>query len=195
VADRSRLESDRRETYRGFESRPLCAAKTNEVPSQPRRGGDGRGGGCVVEASEAQYRMAPLVVARFVGAYLILFAVLMLGGTVVVALAGLGPDLLVVVLAAGLLGLIGLAWWLRTRVSIVRLSATGYRVSLIRGAGVKEARWSEVEDAVATQPDAGPCVVLRLKDGRTTTIPMELLAADKDDFARDVRDHLGRAAR
>jgi hypothetical protein len=142
-----------------------------------------------------EYQMAPLVVARFVGAYLILFAVVILAGTVVVAAAGLEPDLLVVLLAAGLLGLIGLAWWLRTRLSVVRLSATGYRVALVRGAGVKEARWSEVEDAVATQPDAGPCVVLRLRDGRSTTIPMQLLAADKDDFARDVRAHLGRASR
>jgi hypothetical protein len=141
------------------------------------------------------YRMAPLVVARFVGAYLVLFAVLMLVGTLVVALAGWGPDILVVLLAAGLVGLFALAWWLRSRVSVVRLSATGYRVALVRGAGVKEARWSEVEDAVATKPDAGPCVVLRLKDGRSTTIPTDLLAADKDDFARDVRDHLSRAAR
>jgi hypothetical protein len=139
--------------------------------------------------------MAPLVVARFVGAYLILFAVLILGSTFVVAMAGVGPDILVVLLVLGLLGLSALAWWLRTRLSVVRLSATGYRVSLVRGAGVKEARWSEVEDAVATQPDAGPCVVLRLKDGRSTTIPTDLLAADKDDFARDVRDHLGRATR
>jgi hypothetical protein len=146
-------------------------------------------------SAPVDYRMSPLVVARFVGAYLILFALLMLVSTVVVAVAGLGPDLLVVLLAAGLLGLIGLAWWLRNRVSVVRLSPTGYRVSMVRGTGVKEARWSEVQDAVATQPDAGPCVVLRLKDGRSTTVPTQLLAADKDVFARDVRDHLARAAR
>jgi len=146
------------------------------------------------EAVPVDYRMAPLVVARFVGAYLIVFAVVVLAGTVVVAAAGLGPDLLVVVLAVGLLGLIGLAWWLRTRLSLVRLTATGYQVRFVRGAGTKEARWSEVEDAVATQPQDVPCVVLRLKDGRSTTIPVQLLAADKDDFARDVRDHLTRAA-
>ena len=151
----------------------------------------------MAETSEARvdYRMAPLVVARFVGAYLILFAALILAATVVVAVAGLGPDLLVVLLAAGLLGLIGLAWWLRARVSVVRLAPTGYRVRLVRGAGAKEGRWSEVEDAVAIQPQDVACVVLRLKDGRSTTIPVELLAADKDDFARDVRDHLRRAAR
>ncbi len=150
----------------------------------------------MTETSEpVDYRMAPLVVARFVGAYLILFAVLILAGTVAVAVAGLGPDLLVVLLAVGLLGLLGLAWWLRARVSMVRLTSTGYRVRLVRGAGAKEARWSEVEDAVATQPQDIACVVLRLKDGRSTTIPVELLAADKDDFARDVRDHLRRACR
>ncbi|RHW25817.1 hypothetical protein D0Z08_17400 [Nocardioides immobilis] len=148
------------------------------------------------EASDpVDYRMSPLVVARFVGAYLILFAVLVLVGTLVVAAAGLGPDLLVVLLAVGLLGLLGLAWWLRTQVSVVRLTETGYRVRMVRGAGVTEARWSEVEDAVATQPQAVACVVFRLKDGRSTIIPVDLLAADKDDFARDVRDHLSRAAR
>lgn len=148
------------------------------------------------EASNpVDYRMAPLVVARFVGAYLIGFAGLILAGTLVVALAGMGPDLLVVLLGVGLLGLLGLAWWLRTRVSVVRLTAAGYRVRMVRGAGVKEARWSEVEDAVATQPQGVACVVLRLKDGRSTTIPVDLLAADKDDFARDVRDHLQQAGR
>lgn len=176
MADRNRLESGRRETYRGFESRPLCV--------------DERAVGDSVE-----YRMAPLVVARFVGAYLVLFALVILVATVVVAVAGLGPDLIVVLLVVGLLGLIGLAWWLRGRASVVRLTEAGYRVRLVRGAGVKEARWAEVEDAVATQPQGVACVVLRLKDGRSTTIPVELLAADKDAFARDVRDHLARAAR
>jgi len=32
--------------------------------------------------------------------------------------------------------------------------------------------------------------VLRLRDGRSTTIPVQLVAGDKDDFARDVRTHL-----
>jgi len=148
-----------------------------------------------MEASDAvDYRMSPLVVARFVGAYLIVFAVVILASTLVVAAVGLGPDLLVVLLVVGLLGLVALARWLR-RVSVVRLTEQGYRVRMVRGAGVTEARWTEVEDAVATQPQAVACVVLRLKDGRSTTIPVDLLASDKDDFARDVRAHLSRAAR
>jgi hypothetical protein len=193
VADRNRLESGRRETYRGFESRPLCVTENERSEASGSSGGDGRGGGCVSTSDPVDYRMAPLVVARFVGAYLIVFAALILASTIAVAVAGLGPDLLVVLLAVGLLGLAGLAWWLRTRVSGVRLTASGYQVRLVRGAGAKEAKWTEVEDAVATQPQDVPCVVLRLKDGRSTTIPVQLLAADKDDFARDVRDHLQRA--
>jgi len=35
-------------------------------------------------------------------------------------------------------------------------------------------------------------VVLRLRDGRTTTIPVEALAADREAFARDVRLRLAR---
>jgi hypothetical protein len=146
-------------------------------------------------AAATEYRLAPTVVARFVGAYLIVFAVVLLAATAVVAVVGLNGDLLVVVLGLGLLGLIGTSWWLRTRLSVVRLTASGYRVRLVRGAGVHEARWNEVEDAVAAAPRGIPCVVLRLKDGRSTTIPVQVLAADKDAFAREVRDRLRQAAR
>lgn len=141
------------------------------------------------------YRLAPPVMARFVGAYLILLAVLLLVVTGLVATLELNADLLVVVLGVGLLGLIGLSWWLRSGLVVVRLTEAGYRVRAIRAAGATEARWSEVEDAVAASPSGIECVVLRLRDGRSTTIPVQLVAADKDEFARDVRAHLERAAR
>jgi hypothetical protein len=35
-------------------------------------------------------------------------------------------------------------------------------------------------------------VVLRLRDGRTTTIPVQMLAVDREAFVRDVQDHLQR---
>ena len=140
------------------------------------------------------YRLAPPVMARFVGAYLILLAVVLLAVTALVAVLDLNADLLVLVLGVGLLGLIGLGWWLRSRLVVVRLTDAGYRVRAIRAAGVTEARWNEVEDAVAATPQGFECVVLRLRDGRSTTIPVQLVAGDKDEFARDVRAHLERAA-
>jgi hypothetical protein len=35
-------------------------------------------------------------------------------------------------------------------------------------------------------------VVLHLRDGRTTTIPVEALAADREEFVRDLQEHLQR---
>lgn len=141
------------------------------------------------------YRLAPPVMARFVGAYLVLLALVLLVVTAVVVAADLTADLLVLVLGVGVLGLIALAWWLRSRLVVVRLTDAGYQVRMIRAAGATEARWSEVEDAVAATPSGIDCLVLRLRDGRSTTIPVQLVAGDKDDFARDVREHLRRAAR
>ncbi len=141
------------------------------------------------------YRLAPPVMARLVGAYLVLLALVLLACTAAAVALDWPGDLLVVVLAVGLLGLIGLSWWLRSRLVVVRLTEAGYRVRMIRVAGVTEARWSEVEDAVAASPRDIECLVLRLRDGGSTTIPVQLVAADKDDFARDVRRHLKRAAR
>jgi hypothetical protein len=35
-------------------------------------------------------------------------------------------------------------------------------------------------------------VVLHLRDGRTTTIPVAALAADREEFVRDLQAHLQR---
>ena len=136
------------------------------------------------------YRLAPLLIARYVGLYLVLLAVVMFAATVVVAAAGWATISLVVLLVAGLAGLFVLGWWLRSRVTVVHLDEAGYRVSMVRGAGVKEARWDAVEDAVTADVRGFPCVVIRLREGGSTTIPVQALAVDQDDFARDVRARL-----
>ena len=138
----------------------------------------------------SDYRLAPLLIARFVGFYLVVLAALLFAATAVVAAADLPTVSLVVLLGGGLVGLFVLAWWLRSRVSVVHLDTTGYRVTMVRGAGVREGRWSDVEDAVTAAVRGFPCVVLRLRDGRTTTIPVQALAVDPDDFARDVQERL-----
>lgn len=138
------------------------------------------------------HRLAPLVTARFVGLGLVLLAVVMFAGTALVAATGLPPDLLVVLLVLGVLGVFALGWWLRSRAYVVRLRPEGYRVGLVRGAGVREERWGSVEDAVATESRGTPVVVLRLRDGRTTTIPVAVLAVERDDFVRELQGYLQR---
>jgi hypothetical protein len=78
------------------------------------------------------------------------------------------------------------------RAVVVRLDDRGYQVRLVRGAGVHRAGWKEVEDVAATRVAGDRCVVLRLRDGRTTTIPVDLLAGSSDDFVRDLQQHLNR---
>ncbi len=145
----------------------------------------------VVSTIEATlYPLAPTVVARFVGLGLVLLAIVMFAGTALVAGLDLPPDLLVALLALGVGGVGVLAWWLRSRAWVVRLTPEGYAVRLVRGAGVSEARWTAVEDAVTVTRHDVPCIVLRLRDGRTTTIPVGVLATDKEEFVRELQEHL-----
>ncbi len=136
------------------------------------------------------YPLAPLFVARFVGLGLVALAVLMFVGTTAVALTGAPPDILVGLVLVGLAGVFALAWWLRSRAWVMRCTDEGYAVRLVRGAGVTEARWAAVEDAVTTSRHDIPCVVLRLRDGRTTTIPVGVLAVDKDQVVRELQARL-----
>lgn len=138
------------------------------------------------------YHLAPAVVARFVGLALVGLALLLFVGTAVVALAGLPADLLVLVVLLGVVGCVTLGWWLRARAWVLRCTDDGYRVRLVRGAGVTEARWSAVEDAVTTVRHDVACVELRLRDGRATIIPVGVLAVDREEFVRELQARLQR---
>jgi hypothetical protein len=141
------------------------------------------------------YRLAPHVAVRFVGLYLVLLAVLVFVTTAVVMAVGWSSSVLLVVALVGLAGLAATGWWLRGRAYILRAAPDGYTVRMVRGAGVKAARWTQVEDAVTTTIHDQPCVVLRLKDGGTTTIPVSVLAVDREQFVRELQRHLQRGHR
>jgi hypothetical protein len=150
------------------------------VPSRPTR----------ASLPPTTFRLAPAVVARLVGLALVLAAVLVFAGTALVAGLDLPADLLVVLVVVCVGGIGLLAWWLRNRAWVLSCTREGYVVRLVRGAGEKQARWAEVEDAVTTTRHDVPCVVLRLRDGRTTTIPVGVLAVDKEQFVRELQERL-----
>ena len=138
------------------------------------------------------YRLAPAVAARLLGAVLVAVAALILLSTVAIAVFELHTIVLLVPVALTILLLVGAWWGWRQKGWIARLTPEGYRVQWVRGVGTASGRWKDVEDAVATTVADSPVVVLRLRDGRTTTIPVEMLAVDRETFVRDVQEHLQR---
>lgn len=144
------------------------------------------------DQSPVEYRLSPAVVARLYGLGLVALALVMFAGTALVAWTGVNADVLVILVAAGVIAIFAGGWYLRSRAYVLRCTKHGYRVRLVRGAGVREARWTDVEDAVTTVRRGHPCVELRLRDGRTTTIPAGLLAIDKEQFVRELQQHLQR---
>lgn len=138
-------------------------------------------------------RLAPAVAARLVGLAFLVLAVTTFAVTALVLIVGWAPDLIVLVLVVELVAVFVGAGWLRSRAYVVRLDDRGYSVRLVRGAGVQDGRWSEVTEAVAAHPRDVPCLVLKRSDGTTTSIPVGMLAIDRDDFAREVGTRLTRA--
>jgi hypothetical protein len=144
----------------------------------------------VTPSEHTDYRLAPAFVAQLLGLALVGLALLLFAGTAVIAIGGLPADLLIVVVLGCVAAATGFAWWLRRRAWVLRCTDDGYRVRLVRGAGVREERWSQVDDAVTTYRRDVACLELRLRDGRTTTIPVGVLAVDKDQFVRDLQGRL-----
>jgi hypothetical protein len=96
------------------------------------------------------------------------------------------------VVVVAVLGVLALAAALWRLAPVVRLDEVGYEVRWVRGAGVRQGRWSDVEDVLATTVADARVVVLRRRDGQTTTIPVGILAGSADDFVRDLQQHLNR---
>jgi hypothetical protein len=151
-----------------------------------------RGEICGVTETATVYRLAPAVTARLVGVLLCAVAVLILVSTIAIAVFDLHTVFLLVPVALTVIVLASSWWTWRQQGWIARLTEEGYRIQWVRGVGAASGRWKDVEDAVTTTVADAPVVVLRLRDGRTTTIPVEMLAVDREAFVRDIQQHLQR---
>jgi hypothetical protein len=139
----------------------------------------------------SDYRLSPALGARLVGLLVVALAVLIFVVTGVVAALDLHTLVLVPVALVVLAVVFGVGALVRGA-TVVHFDDDGYRVRLIRGAGVKAAGWKEVSKAGTATRRGVRCVVLHLRDGRTTTIPVDAVAADREAFARDLQAHLQR---
>ena len=154
------------------------------MPAEPARQDD--------EGHVSDYHLATAIGIRIVGALLVLLALLLAVVTVVVAVAGLSIAVLVAAAVVGVVAVFAVGHLVTRTIAVVHLGPEGYRVRMVGGVGVASARWTEVNQAVVATPGGVPVVVLKLTDARTTTIPVTLLSADREDFVRDLQAHLQR---
>lgn len=147
------------------------------------------------DAVSSDYRLAPHVAARLLGISLLLLGGLVFVASALIVLFAIPGAVLTVAVVVCVIGVFGVGWFLTRRAIIVQTTAEGYRVRFVRGAGAKQGRWSDVEEVVTDTIAGAPCVILRLRDGRATTIPVEVLAVDREQFVRDLGAHLTKGSR
>jgi hypothetical protein len=137
----------------------------------------------------SDYRFAPPLVVRFLGLVLAALGLLTVLAVTLAALLDV-PSAVSVVVVVVVLAVVATGLVLTRLTPLVHLDDAGYRVRLLRGAGVRAARWRDVEDVVTATVHGHDCVVLRLRDGRTTTVPVAVLDAPREVFVQDLRSHL-----
>jgi hypothetical protein len=141
---------------------------------------------------DTAYAFSQAILVRSMGALLLVSGIVVFAAavlTIVASMPGLALTVIVVLTAVAVVG--GAAWMARLR-TMVRFDSDGYQVRGLRGAGVKQARWRDVEDVVTTTAAGQDAVVLRLRDGRTTTVPVGVLEVPAQTFVDDLRSRLDR---
>jgi hypothetical protein len=144
----------------------------------------------VTTTGTRDYRLARALRARLLGALLAALGVVVLVLTAALAVAGVSGGVVVAVAAVVVLGaalaavLLGRGWY------VVRLDDTGYRIRFVRGVGQPHARWTDVADLTTAVVSGTPCVVLRLRNGSSSTVPVELIEGDREAFVDELQRRL-----
>lgn len=137
------------------------------------------------------YRLSPALTARLLGLTLLGGALLVALATLLIAITDVHTIVLLVPVVLVVVTLVAVMAWSSSWA--VRLTDDGYQVRRLRNAGTTAARWREVEDLVATTVEGVPCIALRLRDGRSTTLPVGALHVDPTELGRTIGEHLNRA--
>jgi hypothetical protein len=78
--------------------------------------------------------------------------------------------------------------------TVLRLDASGYRVSRQSGAnGTRRAAWTDVQRVRQEQRDGREYVVVQLRTGASTQIPVRAVATSREEWIADLDDRLNRA--
>lgn len=136
--------------------------------------------------------LAPALRARILGAGIVVVAVVLLALVLLawlLSLPGTVVTVVVVVVVAALAALLGLllpAHW------VLRLDEDGFRIRGLRSAEATSARWSDVLDVRVATVEGVRCSVIRLRDGRTATLPVDVLGGDPEELVHVIAAQLDR---
>lgn len=136
------------------------------------------------------YGLAPALRARLLGTSLAAIGLVVLLAAVVVTLADLPVGVLTGLVVLAVVAVVALGAALGPRRYVVRLDDTGYRVRFVRGVGRNRARWTDVLDLTTAVVSGEPCVVLRLRDGGSSTVPVAVIEGDREEFVDELQRRL-----
>lgn len=136
------------------------------------------------------YGLAPALRARLLGVSLAVIGLVLGVAAVVVALTGLPDTVLTGLVVLAVLGIAVLGLLLVRRPYVVRLDDLGYRIRFVRGAGRSGARWTDVLDLTTAVVSGTECVVLRLRDGGSSTLPVNVIEGDREEFVDELQRRL-----
>jgi hypothetical protein len=139
------------------------------------------------------YPLARAVRVRLLGSFLAVLGLLVLVMTVVLAAVQPSSGVVAAAVVAVAVIVVTTGFALGRQWYVVRLDDTGYRVRFVRGVGRSQARWTEVEDLTTALAAGTECVVLRLRNGDASTVPVNLIEGDREAFVDELQRRLDAA--
>jgi hypothetical protein len=138
------------------------------------------------------FALAPALRARLLGSGLVAVGTVVVLGMLLTWIADLPTAFVTGLVVLAVVGLLVLGFLVGVRHWVLRLDGLGYRVRALRSAEARSARWSDVLDLQATTRNGHRCVVLRLRDGRTTTLPVDAIEGGSTALTEALSAHLDR---
>jgi len=139
-----------------------------------------------------EYALAPALRGRLLGTGLVAIGFLLALGVLVTWLTDLPPAFVTGLVVLAAVGVVTLGLLVGVKRWVVRLDDAGYRVRVLRTAEARSARWTDVLDLKTATVSGTRCVVLRLRDGRTTALPVDAIEGDATAFVETLTAHLDR---
>ncbi|MEO7352492.1 MAG: hypothetical protein ABIW17_11395 [Marmoricola sp.] len=146
------------------------------------------------------FALAPALRARLLGTGLVAIGVVVVLGVLLTWWTGLSSVFVSGLVVLAVVGVLILGMLVGVRHWVLRLDEHGYRVRVLRSAQgsaqgsaqARTARWTDVLDLQATTAAGPRCVVLRLRDGRTTVLPVDAIEGGPTTLTDALAAHLDR---